>query len=88
MTEGTLRFTSEDESADAGAGACVTVPAGTPHTFFNPFAEPAKFLCTLTPDFYVKYFRDLSALPVDEQGLLDLADIGKAMAKYATEVIR
>jgi mannose-6-phosphate isomerase-like protein (cupin superfamily) len=88
MTRGTLRFSSGDETIDVEAGACVTVPAGTPHTFSNPFSEAASFICTLTPDLYVEYFRDLSKLPVNEQGLLDPSDIGKTMAKYATEVIR
>jgi mannose-6-phosphate isomerase-like protein (cupin superfamily) len=88
VTEGKLRFTSGADSVDAEAGSCVTVPAGTPHTFFNPFGERAKFMCTLTPDVYVEYFRDLSRLPVDEQGQLNPADIGRAMAEYATEVIR
>ena len=64
------------------------MPAGTPHTFLNPFGEPAKFLCAMTPDLYIEYFRDLSALPLDEHGLLNPADVGKTMAKYATEVIR
>jgi hypothetical protein len=58
-----------------------------PHTFSNPF-EPAKFVGTLTPDLYVEYFRDLSKLPVDDNGLLNPADIGRAMARYATEVVR
>jgi len=65
-----------------------TMPAGTPHTFFNPFGEPAKFLRAMTPDLYVNYFRDLSALFLDEQGLLNPEDIAKTMAKYATDVIR
>ena len=88
VTEGKLRFTSGTDSVDVEAGSCVTVPAGTPHTFLNPFGERAKFLCTLSPDLYVEYFRDLGRLPVDEQGMLNPADIGKAMAKYATDVIR
>ena len=88
MTQGKLRFTSGDRSVEVEAGSCVTVPAGTPHTFSNPFGEAATFICTLTPDLYVEYFRDLSKLPVNEQGLLDPSDIGKTMAKYATEVIR
>ena len=88
VTEGKLRFTSGNDSVDVEAGSCVTVPAGTPHTFFNPFGPRAKFLCTLSPDLYVEYFRDLGRLPVDEEGLLNPADIGKTMAKYATEVIR
>jgi len=88
VTEGRLRFSAGADSVDVEAGSCVTVPAGTPHTFCNPFGETAKFICTLTPDLYVEYFRDLSKLPVDEEGVLNPADIGRTMAKYATEVVR
>jgi mannose-6-phosphate isomerase-like protein (cupin superfamily)/catechol 2,3-dioxygenase-like lactoylglutathione lyase family enzyme len=88
MTEGRLRFTSGLDSVDAGVGSCVTIPAGTAHTFANPFDEPAKFICTLTPDQYVEYFRDLGRLAVDDRGLLNPVDIGHTMAKYATEVVR
>jgi len=88
VTEGKLRFTSGVDSVEVEAGSCVTVPAGTPHTFSNPFGEAAKFICTLTPDLYVEYFRDLSKLPVNVEGLLDPTDIGRTMAKYATEVIQ
>ena len=88
VTQGKLRFTSGAESVDVEAGACVTVQTGTPHTFCNPFDEPAKFINTLTPDLYIEYFRDLGRLSVDEQGLLSPADIGRTMAKYATDVVR
>lgn len=87
VTKGKLRFTSGTDSVDVEAGSCVTVPEGTPHTFSNPFDTSATFICTLTPDLYVEYFRDLSKLPVNEQGLPELADIGRTMASYATEVI-
>ena len=87
VTEGKLRFISGSDSVDVEAGSCVTVPPGTPHTFFNPFGEQAKVICALTPDLYVEYFRELSRLPVDEKGQLSPADIGRTMAKYATEVI-
>ena len=87
VTQGRLRFTSGNDSVDVEAGSCVVVPARTPHTFSNPFSHPARFICTVTPDRYVEYFRDLSRLPVDEQGFLDPADIGRTMAKYATDVM-
>jgi len=87
VTEGKLRFTCGVDSVEVEAGSCVTVPAGTPHTFSNPFGEAAKFICTLTPDLYVEYFRDLSKLPTNAQGLLDPADIVRTMARYGTEVI-
>jgi len=87
IVEGRLRFTSGAETFDVEAGSCVTVPPGTPHTFSNPFPEPAKFIGTLTPDLYVGYFRDLAELPVDGNGMLEPAGIGRAMASYATEVV-
>lgn len=87
VIEGKLKFTSGDDTVDVEAGACVTVPAGTPHTFSNPFGEASKFICTLTPDLYVDYFRDLGKLPVNDQGMLDVADVVRTMAKYATDVI-
>src|SRR5439155_25171265 len=88
VTQGKLRFTSGDESVDAEAGSCVTASAGTAHTFSNPFDAPATFIGTMTPDLYLEYFRDLGRLPVNEQGMLDPADIGRTMAKYATDVVR
>lgn len=88
VTQGKMRFTSGTESFDVGAGSCVTVPVGTTHTFSNPFDEPARFILAVTPDRYVEYFRDLSKLPLDENGMLNPADIGRTMAKYATDVVR
>lgn len=87
LTSGMLRFGSGSDTIDVAAGACVTVPSGTPHTFSNPFDEPATFICTLTPDLYVEYFRDLSRLSSGNNGQIDLADVGRTMAKYFTDVI-
>ncbi len=78
----------EGKTSTVEAGSCVTVPTGTAHTFSNPFDAPATFINTLTPDLYIQYFRDLGKLPVDERGLLSPADIGRTMAKYATDVVR
>ena len=44
-------------------------------------------MCALTPDLYIRYFRDLSKLPVNENGLFDPADIGRTMAAYGTELV-
>lgn len=88
VAKGKLRFTAGSEPVDVEAGSCVTVPLGTPHTFANPFDEPPTFVCTLTPDRHIEDFRDLSRPSIDAQGQLDPADVGRAMADYATEVIR
>jgi quercetin dioxygenase-like cupin family protein len=87
LTAGKLRFTTGTEHIDAEAGSVVVVPIGAPHTFSNPFDEPAVMLNTFTPDLYIQYFRDLGELPVDEHGRLAPADVGRVMARYATDVV-
>src|SRR6266700_816724 len=88
VTAGRIRFTSGDTSVDADAGSVVVVPPGVPHTFGNPFEETAAMLCAVTPDLYIQYFRDLTKLPLNAQGMLAPADIGRTMARYATDVVR
>src|SRR5438132_9006805 len=88
VTLGKLRFTSGAENVDVEAGSCVTVPVGTPHTFSNPFGAPATFIGTMTPDLYIEYFRDLGRLPLNDQGMLHPADIGRTMANSATDLLR
>jgi hypothetical protein len=60
-------------------------PASPPQQIHRQHDE--IFIGTMTPDLYVEYFRDLSRLPVDDRGMLNLADVGRAMANYATEAV-
>ena len=87
VTRGRIRFTSGDQNIDTGVGTCVTIPPGTAHTFSNPFDEPATCITALTPDLYVEYFRDLSGLPLDENGRLNPADIARTMTRYDTQIV-
>lgn len=87
VTSGKVRFTSGDEHVDAEAGTVVVVPIGVPHTFSNPFERAALFIATLTPDLFVQYFRDLTKLPLNDQGLLNPSDVALAMSHYATNVV-
>jgi mannose-6-phosphate isomerase-like protein (cupin superfamily) len=88
VVSGTVRFTSGTEHADVSAGGLLTVPIGVPHTFANPDAdEPATFLCTVTPDRYISYFRELGALRPGPGGL-DPAVVLAVMDRYATEPYR
>ncbi len=43
---------------------------------------------SLISDLCIQCYRDLSRLPVGEQGQLNPAGIGQTMARYATEVIQ
>jgi len=85
VVSGTVRFTSGADHIDVPAGELVTAPIGTPHTFANPDpSQPATMLCTVTPDRYVNYFRELGALaargtPASQDAILEV------MSHYATE---
>jgi mannose-6-phosphate isomerase-like protein (cupin superfamily) len=86
VVSGTVRFISGDEHIDAAAGELVTAPIGTPHTFANPDpSQPATMLCTVTPDRYVNYFRELGDLASRSTGANPSA-ILEVMSHYATEL--
>jgi hypothetical protein len=53
------RFAVNEEGHDVKTGEYVVVPTGAAHTFSNPFDEPAAFVTTFTPAYYVNYFREL-----------------------------
>jgi mannose-6-phosphate isomerase-like protein (cupin superfamily) len=84
---GTPSFTCGTDTVTATPGTLVVAAPGTPHTFANPGDVPAVILCTITPDLYIDYFRELDRLPAGPQGL-DPAAVGAIMARYATEVVR
>jgi mannose-6-phosphate isomerase-like protein (cupin superfamily) len=87
VISGTPTFTCGGQTITAKPGTLVTVPPGTPHTFANPGEQPVIMLCTVTPDLYVNYFRDLASLTPGPNGL-DPKEVGEVMARYATEVVR
>ena len=85
VVSGTVRFISGNEYVDVPAGELVTAPIGTPHTFANASADqPATMLCTLTPDRFVNYFRELGALAAGDKKPSPDA-IMDVMSHYATE---
>lgn len=83
---GTVRFTSGTNELLAPAGSLVTAPIGDPHTFGNADSEaPANLLCTVVPERYLGYFRDLQSLRPGPDGMLVPAEVLEVMARYATE---
>jgi len=40
------------EEVQAKAGSAVLVPRGTPHTYWNPGPEPARYLLVMTSNIY------------------------------------
>jgi mannose-6-phosphate isomerase-like protein (cupin superfamily) len=85
VVSGNPRFISAGKQVDARRGTLVTVPPGTPHAFSNPGDEPVEMLCTVTPDLYIAYFRELAQLPA---GPPDPAVVGAIMSRYFTDVVR
>ena len=84
VVSGRARFTIGQETHDAGPGTWVMVPTGAPHTFANVTDEPVVLLNTFTPDLYVQYVRELSAMFASGTDLTPEARTA-VMAKYATE---
>ena len=49
VLEGTLGFRVGDEEREVTAGDSLLVPRGTPHSYWNPDSEPARYLLVMTP---------------------------------------
>jgi mannose-6-phosphate isomerase-like protein (cupin superfamily) len=47
VLEGVLRVQVGPQEAEVRAGCGVLVPAGTPHTYWNPAPGPARYLLTI-----------------------------------------
>lgn len=86
VVTGTVRFTSRTNDLLAHAGSLVTAPIGDPHTFGNADPDaPASMLCTVVPERYLGYFRDLQSLRPGPDGMLVPAEVLEVMSRYATE---
>jgi quercetin dioxygenase-like cupin family protein len=86
---GTVRFTSGRDERLATSGSLVTAPMGAPHAFSNADEEAsAKLLCTVTPERYIGYLKELAALTPGPDGRLEVADILAVMRRYGTEPYR
>jgi mannose-6-phosphate isomerase-like protein (cupin superfamily) len=86
---GTIQFTSGTDILLATPGSLVTAPIGDPHTFANADANaPASLVCTVTPELYIGYFRELTGLKPGANGMLDPSEILEIMGRYSTEPYR
>ena len=52
----------EEVYVDAKEGDYIVIGTRAPHTFSNPTGEEAVFVNTLTPAFYVNYFKMMAAM--------------------------
>jgi hypothetical protein len=81
VLEGTLRVRCGTDVIEAGAGAAVFVPRGTPHTYWNPGPGPTRYLLVMTSNIY-GLIRAIHAMPERSPSAL------RAMfSKYDSELI-
>jgi quercetin dioxygenase-like cupin family protein len=85
VTKGRLVFSVGTEKHEASVGTWVMVPVNAPHSFENPFDEPAEFLNTFTPDFYVQFFHEMSDLA--KRNAVTVDNVRELMKRYRTEVV-
>jgi mannose-6-phosphate isomerase-like protein (cupin superfamily) len=69
VVDGTLAFRVGDHAYEAGPGAVVFVPRGTPHTFANPGEEPARSFVLVAPGGFERYFEALIDLIAENGGI-------------------
>ncbi len=49
VLEGRLGFRVDEEEREVGAGGSLLVTRGTPHSYWNPASEPARYLLVMAP---------------------------------------
>ena len=97
ILEGEIELTFRGETAKAGAGATVNLPANAPHSFKNKSDKPAHLLCLCTPPGQEHYFMavgdklDSPGAPPPKLSEAERAERGakaKALAaQYRTEFV-
>lgn len=70
VLEGKLMFRVGDDEVEAAAGSAVIVPRGTVHTYWNPSAEPARYIIVMTPTIH-RLIQAIHAMPVRSRELLE-----------------
>jgi mannose-6-phosphate isomerase-like protein (cupin superfamily) len=92
VLEGEMEFWAGGETIRAGAGSFVYIPRGTMHTFKNVGTTPARFLGTVVPGGFERFFlevgepaTDRSTPPVSE-GPPDVERLVATAAKYNCEI--
>lgn len=85
VTKGTATFSARDKTIEASAGDTVIVPPCSPHTFGNNTDAEVEMLCTMTPAYYVNYFRLMAEMAEQKPGKkVDGPITQRAMLQYAT----
>lgn len=92
VLEGELAFRADGCDLVAGAGAWVTLPKGSRHTFWNSGTTTARMLIVVTPSGLEKFFAEVGREATDRSSsppAVTPADIEKLLAvapKYGLEI--
>ena len=78
VLSGVLRIKAGGEEIEVPAGGAVVVPGGTPHTYWNPGSEPARYLLVMG----VRTYGLIQAIHAPDRG-----DLRELFAKYGAELL-
>jgi quercetin dioxygenase-like cupin family protein len=85
VIEGALEVTIGDETRTVRAGESIFKPRGVPHAFAIAGERPARFLETITPAGFERYFRAVAA-SVRDTGVVDREAANRLMAEHGLRV--
>ncbi|HEX2183194.1 MAG TPA: quercetin 2,3-dioxygenase [Rubrobacteraceae bacterium] len=90
VLEGEMEFWAGGDTIRAGAGSFVHIPRGTLHTFKNVGTTPARFLGTVMPGGFEKFFLEVGEPATDgsspPEGPPDVERLVATAAKYNCEI--
>lgn len=91
VLEGEVEFVVGERTIRAGAGSCVHLPRGIPHTYKNIGTSPSRTLAVITPGGFEKFFVEVGE-PATEgdpppEGEPDVDRIVRTGQKYGVEFL-
>ncbi|TSJ40442.1 cupin domain-containing protein [Mucilaginibacter corticis] len=88
MLEGTLMQTIGSEIREMHSGDKCFIKRGVVHGFSNPYDQPARVLCTLSPaSIGPAYFREIAAV-INAGGPPDMQKVLAIMKNYGLEPVK
>jgi len=88
MLEGTLMQTIGSEIREMHSGDKCFIKRGVVHGFSNPYDQPARVLCTLSPaSIGPAYFREITAV-INGGGPPDMQKVLAIMKNYGLEPVK
>jgi quercetin dioxygenase-like cupin family protein len=84
VIEGALEVTIADQTRTLRAGESIMKPRGVPHAFAIAGEQPVRFLETITPAGFERYFRAVAAA-IGDAGVLDREAANRLMAEHGIQ---